>query len=239
MLSVAPALPRESASTIDFGVAVADRGLALIQDGRFDPGLSANWHPSDRLTIRSDASTTMVVGSHQQVATFQQVEILRVVRSSRRSAVWLGGGVRQEWDGGQALIARVVASARLGSFDVAGNAVIEKALSGVHDAEDVIVSAGIMRTITPRVSFGLECVGRDLEGFWDPHEDDGGARLLIGPSLHLGLPRARWAVGLTGGPMVQSTSTIARPDATALGPATISGHFALLGTITYSPSAPR
>ena len=35
------------------------------------------------------------------------------------------------------------------------------------------------------ISLGVEAIGEDLEGFWEEEEAEGGARLLMGPSLRI------------------------------------------------------
>ena len=44
-------------------------------------------------------------------------------------------------------------------------------------------------------------IGEDLEGFWEAEEAEGGARLLVGPSLHVSPNRQRWQLIATGGPL--------------------------------------
>jgi hypothetical protein len=44
-------------------------------------------------------------------------------------------------------------------------------------------------------------VGEDLEGLWESAEAEGGARLLIGPSLRFGAPARRLSASLCGGPV--------------------------------------
>jgi hypothetical protein len=50
-------------------------------------------------------------------------------------------------------------------------------------------------------------VAEDLEGFWDPEEAEGGARLLLGPSLHFA-PKGRiWQLTAAGGPAFHPSDT--------------------------------
>ncbi len=50
-------------------------------------------------------------------------------------------------------------------------------------------------------SFGVEAVGEDLEAFWEQNEAEGGARVLMGPSLHWVRPDHRLLATLAGGPV--------------------------------------
>jgi len=52
---------------------------------------------------------------------------------------------------------------------------------------------------------GIEAIGEDLEGFWEAGEAEGGARLLVGPSLRV-TPRGHpWHLSVAGGPVVHAT----------------------------------
>ena len=96
------------------------------------------------------------------------------------------------------------------------NVLFEKPMSGDRDAVDLITSAGFGRRFGTAVTMSVEAVGQDLEGFWDPEEKEGGARLMVGPSLSVAPPTARWQLTLGGGPIVRATrsnfaSTADRP----------------------------
>ena len=57
------------------------------------------------------------------------------------------------------------------------------------------------------MSLGVEAIGEDLEGFWEADEAEGGARLLVGPSLHVSPHKQRWQLIATGGPLFHPTDT--------------------------------
>ncbi len=216
---------------VDVGTALPDRGLSLVQDGRFDPGVAVDFGVGHALAIRSVSSTVDLWDRGRSVANFQQIEVLRSWRGGQSWALAYGGGVRQEWGRAQTLVARMAASLALGSSTIAGGVVLEKALSRGRDSADVVTTLGITRALTSRVAFGIEGVGRDLEGFWQRNETDGGARLLVGPSLHLTSRSARWRASFIGGPMATSTSTL-NPGLDQV--AALSGRFAVLASVTYT-----
>jgi hypothetical protein len=47
---------------------------------------------------------------------------------------------------------------------------------------------GVSKNLWRPVYVGVEMIGEDLEGFWEPNEAEGGARLLIGPSMRVASP---------------------------------------------------
>jgi hypothetical protein len=100
-----------------------------------------------------------------------------------------------------------------------------------HDADDASASraaadnvrstvpreirATLAAVLSPLVSFqgqlagastlGVDAVGSDLEGFFDSDEAEGGATVLIGPTLAVRFSD-RWRLLLGGGPVVRATT---------------------------------
>ena len=119
--------------------------------------------------------------------TSKQGEILYSIFTQESSGFGLaaGGGVLHEAGGVDVLLARIASGREFDKWRLHGNVVLQKPFSAGRDAMDAIISAGWARRLGSAVSLGVEGIGEDLEGFWDPAEAEGGARLMIGPSLHL------------------------------------------------------
>jgi hypothetical protein len=94
-----------------------------------------------------------------------------------------------------------------------GNLLFQKPISEGRDAVDLITSVGWARQLSRHVSLGAEAVGEDLEGFWEEEEAEGGARLLVGPSLHVAPDGKRWQLTATGGPVFHPSNTGRSSDA--------------------------
>jgi hypothetical protein len=137
-------------------------------------------------------------------------EVLYSLLSRATSSVGLavGGGLLHEAGGADVWLARVVADRKTDNWRVGGN-VLFQFPHGEPDRDpvDVISTAGWTRRVSRSVGLGVEGIGEDLEGFWDPAEAEGGARLLIGPSLHVAPPAGKWQVTVTGGPMFHPTNS--------------------------------
>jgi hypothetical protein len=124
----------------------------------------------------------------------------------------LGGGVRREWSGSPALLARASIGRAGRRSTLFGNLRLEKPLEHGRDAVDVITSLGFHHRLGPALHLGLEALGEDLEGFWEREEAEGGARLFLGPSLHWA-PGRRLYASLAGGPIVYATRSGRASDA--------------------------
>jgi hypothetical protein len=215
--------------------AIGERSLLLFQGVEFDPGLSIEARSGHGLVVRSSIGTVDFTVGGQRYRSFQQLEVLRPILSDGRAQLALGGGVRQEWGGAQTFVGRVIAGVRLAGGRLEGNAVIEKGtgVPGRRDAFDLITTVGWSHALTDRIALGVEGIGQDLEGFWEPNESEGGARLLIGPSLRVASPGRRWSVGVAGGPLLHSTSSIEPTNLPRAIPNTSTrSHFAVLGSLT-------
>lgn len=217
-------------------VAMAERGLTLSTGAAFEPGLTVEARLKRDLIVRSTMSTSDLRVGGQSYTAFQQVELLRPIRLSHSLDVAVGGGVRQEWGGTRTFIARVVAGAPLAGGRLEGNVVMEKAMAFGRDSADVITTAGWSRAVSKRIALGVESIGQDLEGFWSSDEAEGGARLLIGPSLHIASESKQWSLTVTGGPLARSASTARPSDAPRGVPgASALSKYAVLGSFTYVP----
>jgi hypothetical protein len=233
------AVPERTSSetTVRASPVVAERGLALWRGASSDFGTGvdlagAGW------TIRSITSMrALPVGSHLH-PTFQQIEAVRLLFSTGSTSVAGGGGIRQEWDGTRVLIGRVLGSAELAGGRLQGSFVMERSLSSPvrRDAADVMTSVGWSRRIGDRLALGVEGIGQDLEGFWDHAEADGGARLLVGPSLHVQTKSGEWAATATAGPVLRRPSTVSSPEVLGVARPYSAGHFAVFASASWLPS---
>ncbi len=198
--------------------------------------------PEQRFGIQTSVGRITFVG-HVGVATgtdtfqmSQQAETLvsLVSPGASRLALAGGGGILHEAGGTNVLLARVVAGYHGGLNQLNGNVVFQKPLASRRDAVDVITSLGWAARLTPVWSIGIEAVGEDLEGFWDAQEAEGGARLLVGPSVHL-TPRGRsWQLSVAGGPVFHPTVSGLASDAVRDLPAiTAARDFAIRTTFAY------
>jgi hypothetical protein len=229
-----------SKTILQASAVVEERGLALWGGAASDFGVGVALS-GPRWTIRSMTSmTTLSVGGHDR-PTFQQIEIVRPVFSTGSMSVAGGGGIRQEWDGTRVLIGRVLAGSDVGHGRLQGSLVMERAVSSPlrRDAADVVTSLGWSQRIGDRISVGVEGIGQDLEGLWNPAEVDGGAKLLVGPSLHAQSRRGDWAASFTAGPVVHAPSVASRPDVPAAMYPHGGRHFGIFASASWTPSHDR
>jgi hypothetical protein len=152
-----------------------------------------------------------------RASSSQEFEVLKDVCGGRRGfALAVGMGMRHEWQGTSVMLGRISAGHRFADSSLFGNVRFERPLQQGRDAIDLITTLGWTHRVGTAVHAGVEAVGEDLEGFWEPEEAEGGAKLFVGPSLRVAPPQASWSVSMAGGPVVYATrsgrtSPAARP----------------------------
>jgi hypothetical protein len=177
-------------------------GLGFTESKAVDGRVGLEWYLSKRWT----ALAAFGFGSENELgSSFSgQGELLYSFRqpAKNRLLISAGGGLRFEDDGTVGL-AMLATGWHTSSWQFDSNVVLEKADAPGRDPIDLIVSAGWLHDVTPLFSVGVEAVGQDLEGFWEENEAEGGARFLLGPSVHFATEI--WQGGVAGGYVFRPT----------------------------------
>jgi hypothetical protein len=209
-LTTAPQAPRAQVR-FDYDVGVGEQTFRAS---------TANG-PEHRVGVQATVGRWTLVGrfgiatADVGYAKSQQGEVLFSVLKPGASGVSLavGGGWLHEAGGVDVALTRVTAGREAPTWRLHGNLLLQKPLAEGRDALDVITSAGWARKFGPSVSLGAEAIGEDLEGFWEAAEAEGGARLLVGPSLHIAPPGRKWQLSVVGGPTIHPTNSNRMTDA--------------------------
>ena len=162
--------------------------------------------------VRASFGSSLMVLARTGVASFDgatrispRAEVLLSRPVGRTVRFAAGLGYAREYSRTDVMLARFGVGRTTSRSMVNGNLMLEKPMSGDRDAVDLISTVGAGRRFGTAVTMSVEAVGQDLEGFWDPEEKDGGARLMVGPSLSIAPPTARWQLTVGGGPIVRAS----------------------------------
>ena len=110
----------------------------------------------------------------------------------------------------------------------------EKPFSAERDAVDLITTFGVARRVSSALHVGVEAIAEDLEGFWENAEAEGGARLLVGPSIRVAPHGRPWQLSVAGGPMVHATRSTRVGDAVRSLPASTGRNgYAARASLSY------
>jgi hypothetical protein len=197
--------------------------------------------PEQRVALQASwRRLTMIgrVGMAQTGSAYQSSQsgecLLSLLGSATRTSLALGGGVLHEGGGTNVLQARLVGGQERERWRLLGNLLLQKPLSGERDAVDLITTVGWARKFARGWSLGVEAVGEDLEGFWDPLEAEGGARILVGPSVHFSPVGRNWRLTAAGGPSFHPSDSGRSSDALRdLPPTTRTVGYAVKAGLSY------
>jgi len=154
------------------------------------------------------ANASLGLPGQNEIASAQQVEVLRNFIGGKKAtgiALGWGIGVSRDFNNVKSILSRGTLSFNSNRLKTNGNVLFEKAFASNRDAIDVIFSAGVHYSFFPGFYGGFEAIGEDLEGFWDKEEAEGGAKLLVGPSLNLVPKKSRFSFSVSGGPVFYAT----------------------------------
>jgi hypothetical protein len=204
LFSVTTPTPDAPSARLDYDVGIGER--AFQSDTSNQPEQRFGLHASyGRVTLLARLGISEVGSAYQSTQSAEA--LFSMLGSGRSVALAAGGGVLHEPGGVNVLLARVVAGRNTDAWRLDGNLLFQKPLTTERDAVDLITSVGWTRRVASSVSLGVEAVGEDLEGFWESEEAEGGARLLVGPSVRVAPADRRWQLIATGGPLFHPADT--------------------------------
>lgn len=176
-----------------------------------DQQLSVKGYLGNRFTLYANAD--LGFANSGGTASAQQAEVIRDFVGGKQlhgARFGIGLGANRDFSNTAAIFSRVTASYDVAAWRLGGNLKFEKAFDKSRDDIDLITSIGFQHRITGAFFAGIEAVGQDLEGFWESDEAEGGAKLLVGPSINVAPATSRFSFSLCGGPVFYAThSTVA------------------------------
>lgn len=160
-----------------------------------------------RITVVAAASWASNQENPSQVTG--QLEVLENLAPNSRGAVFaVGLGAMRDYSATAVALGRLIGGWRWRRAEVVGNIRLEHPLgdgtgSAPRDGLDFNTSVGFLHDLLPGVRVGIESVAEDLEGLVESDEAEGGAKLMVGPTVHIGQPASRWSAGLSAGPVLR------------------------------------
>jgi hypothetical protein len=184
-------------------------------------GVDQNFAVKGYLGNRYSLMATMGVGfgNHGNTQTYQQAEVFKDFIGGVNPTGFRFGtslGVIREFSNDVVALSRFNAAYENTAWKFAINARVEKAFAANRDALDLISSFGIQRKIAGQFFGGIEAVGQDLEGLWETDEAEGGAKVLIGPSVNFVPVGSRLSFSLCAGPILYVTHSTVIPNDSAV-----------------------
>jgi hypothetical protein len=161
----------------------------FVQDG-IEQGLRVRFQPWSFLGVEAFGGLVLTSwGGYQGWAAGVEV----IGRALEQSKHWLnldvGAGYIRDYREAHIPRVRLTLGHTFDKLDVSLSGLMEIPVgSAGRDEVDVMTSVAVSYGVAEWARLGLEVAAEDLEGFLEPEEAEGGAKLLFGPTLALTLP---------------------------------------------------
>jgi hypothetical protein len=206
LFSVTTLTPEDLKWSLNYSGSYGERITNTLGYDGINQQFAVKGYLGKRFTLYANASLGFPLENN--VASAQQAEIIRDILGGKKVlGLRLGAsfGIQRDYSDVKSLLSRITFSYEMPQWKFGGNVLFEKALTSNRDAVDVITSVGLHYCLSENFYGGIEAVGEDLEGFWDKEEAEGGAKVLIGPSLNLSPKKSRLSFSISGGPVFYAT----------------------------------
>jgi hypothetical protein len=202
--SLAPAPGGRMVTSLDAGY--NERAFEPVAGERFEPRFGVVAPLSRLVAISAHLGFASAANGWGRAAEQGELWVTPV----RHGGLSLTGGVgmRHEYSGTNVGLIRIGGARATERSTMAADLLLERPHATGRDALDVITTVGFAHAVGPRVWFGVEAVGSDLEGLWENDESEGGATVLLGPTLAVA-PSARLRLVVGGGPVVRASRSTA------------------------------
>lgn len=195
--------------SLNYSGGYGQNAVSAIGFNGVDQNFSVKGYLGNRFTLFATVSAGFATKGGVQ--TLQQAEVFRdFIGGINPTGFRLGTslGVRREFNNDAVAFSRFNAAFESSQWTLGANVRVEKAFAQGRDAVDVISSFGVHRQISGQFFGGIEAVGQDLEGLWEA-EAEGGAKILIGPSLNYVPLSSNLSFSLSAGPIIYVSHSVA------------------------------
>lgn len=215
LFSVTTLTPQDLSWSMDYSTSYSERVTGPFGYDGIGQQFAIKGYLGKRFTLYANAAIGFP--GKDNVSSAQQAEIIRDIIGGKKNLglrFGIGLGISRDYSSVMSMLSRVTLSYDALRWKAGGNILFEKAFAENRDDIDVITSLGFHYRLLNNLYGGFETVGEDLEGFWEEDEAEGGAKLMVGPSLNMTTNNSRISFSVSGGPVIYAThSQIANPEA--------------------------
>lgn len=219
--------------SVVFGdIGYGQRMFAALGPEMLEQRLGGQFELSQRISLLVQGARAAASESVRSRTMAQAEVFASIAPVGSRAILALGVGSMRDYLATNVITGRVMAGYRWANTSFISNLRLEHPMPSsrldapVRDALDVNTSLGLSHDVSRGLRVGFESVAEDLEGLVDTEETEGGAKLMIGPSVGVGSRQSRWALNVVAGPVMRlGRSTITTPvPGAARGLSTASGY---------------
>ena len=206
--------PEDLKWTMDYSTSYGERVSGPFGNEGIGQQVGIKGYLGKQFTLYANAAFGFT--SDNAVTSAQQAEIIRDIIGGKKNQglrLGIGLGANKDFSNIGSILSRVTISYDAPRWKAGGNVLFEKAFAANRDKIDIISSFGFHHILLGKLYGGFEAVGQDLEGLWSD-EAEGGAKILVGPSLNMTTNNSKISFSLSGGPVFYaSRNQVTNPDA--------------------------
>jgi hypothetical protein len=192
------------------------RSFRSVAPERAEQSVTAQIALGSRVTVLARTGLAFADPSATSTVSAQGEVLAGLLPADAAASLFVGVGGLRDYAGTAVFLGRVGAGFSGARWEAAGNLRLEHAFvahdgtatEAPRDGVDLITTAGVARR-SGSVRLGVEAVAEDLEGFFDREEAEGGAKLMIGPTVRWAPEGSRWQLLVGGGPVLRLTQSVA------------------------------
>lgn len=173
----------QGTGTVEADVAAGTREARPFGASGVESGARFRANALDRVAVEGWGGALFTDGVYTNAAWSGEVSARLFDQARHLVNLSVGAGFMRDYQSVSIPRARVTAGRTFGRVDTSLSGLFELPQAEGRDGVDVIVGAAASYRVTRDFAAGLEVMGEDLEGLWEPDEAEGGAKLVAGPTL--------------------------------------------------------
>jgi hypothetical protein len=147
-----------------------------------EQGARLRWAPLAFLNLEGWSGVLVTGGTHRATAGAIDLHLGVLNQADHQLNLTLGAGYLFDYRQAHVPRLRATLGRSWGALDTSLSGYLEIPTARGRDAVDLALALAASYRLARWVRLGLEAEGQDLEGFWEPGEAEGGAKLVLGPT---------------------------------------------------------
>ncbi len=168
--------------SVEVETAYGSRDARPFGAAGMEQGARVRWTPLDWLTAEGWSGVLFTGGAYRATAAAVDVHVGVLNQADHHVNLTLSGGYLFDYQQVHVPRLRATLGRSWGPLDTALSGYLEIPTARGRDAVDLVVALAASYRVARWARVGLELEGQDLEGFWEPQEAEGGAKLVLGPT---------------------------------------------------------
>jgi len=148
----------------------------------FEQGARVRTSPLRWLTAEAWGGALITAGAYKAAAGAIDLHVAVLNQDDHAVNLSLGAGYLFDYQQVHVPRFRVTLGRSWGPIDTSLAGYLEVPTAEGRDTVDLVLALAASYRVAPWARVGLEAEGQDLEGFWEPEEAEGGAKLILGPT---------------------------------------------------------